>query len=626
MRRRLTEVVLSAAALVVLASCQPAQPWSSELAGVDETGAGSSGLGTSQGAISPDGSKVAFVTSASDLGPTDTNGADDVYVRDLATGVTSLISVNEAATDSGNGASMDPQWSADGKRLAFRSSAADLTSDDPDEPWLGGHDIFVRDLTAGRTTRVDVLREINPSCVEYRCYWGVGAFVMTGDFGRVAYAMTYSEYFRALLVHDVVTGETTRVDYSDPGAPGDAVFSPDSTLLAFTSWSDLVPTDTDGEQDVYVYDVLTGTPSLVSVPVGQEPDPWQSSAPAFSSDSTRVLFESSSDSLGPVDTNDRFDVYVRDLVANTTTLVSANAAGTNSGNGHSSARGAAFTNGDTGVVFTSIADDLGPTDTNGQLDVYHRNLTTGVTTLVSANAGGTGGSGGVSTAVHGRLAGGRVPFLSTADDLGPRDTNGVRDLYARDLATGVTTLISADATGADSGNGAVVAPAPGGRLSVSDDGRRVVFSTSADDLGPTDTNGQPDVYVATLGAADLAVTAHAAPDPVPSGGTLTYAVDVTSAGPDPADGAAVLVVLPEGTEFVGAATTAGSCQPPATENPRAVVCALGTAAVGDVATITVDAHVTATAGSTLSAVALTGSSITDDRAGNNVVVIDTVVA
>ena len=75
----MTEAVLGAAALGLLASCQPAQPWSSELAGVDETGAGSSGLGTSQGAISPDGTKVAFVTSASDLGPTDTNGADDVY-------------------------------------------------------------------------------------------------------------------------------------------------------------------------------------------------------------------------------------------------------------------------------------------------------------------------------------------------------------------------------------------------------------------------------------------------------------------------------------------------------------------------------------------------------------------
>jgi uncharacterized repeat protein (TIGR01451 family) len=149
--------------------------------------------------------------------------------------------------------------------------------------------------------------------------------------------------------------------------------------------------------------------------------------------------------------------------------------------------------------------------------------------------------------------------------------------------------------------------------------------TWASDLGTTDTNGLAETYVATLRAADLEVTAAATPDPVGAGGLLTYQIDLSNAGPDPADELGALVVLPEGSEFAAVTTTAGSCAPPSTENPRAVACTFGTGAVGAVATITVDVQVTAPGGSALSAVVIAGSSTIDDSPGDNVAIVETAV-
>lgn len=621
MRRVWRGAVLGAVAVAV-ASCQPVQPWSSEPAGLDATGAETTEFGTSEGVISPDGTKVAFVTRADDLGPTDTNQADDVYLRDLASGETTLISINEAGTDSGNGLSHTPQFSADGTTLAFVSRAKDLTTDDltPADPLFDAEHAFLYDLATGQTTWVSVFTPPQDS------YQTIVQLLISPDGGSVLYTYAWSNgiymYDRGTGVVRNVVGLSTSVP---EWLPGQISFSPDSSRIVFqTRHAGLDPRDTNSENDVYVSDLATDTTTLVSVNVagtaaGNVYDSWNAS---FSPDSTKVVFDSGASDLVADDTNGhQQDVFVRDLVANTTTLVSVDVSGSGVDLG---ARLGSFTGDGDAVVFSSWSADLVPIDTNDQSDVFHRDLVTGVTTLVSVNAAGTDSANGDSEVVPGDLVGGRVAFSSTADDLGPRDTNGLRDLYARDLDSGVTTLLSANAEGTNSGNGEMVHLARPG-MSISADGRRITYVTWASDLGTTDTNGLAEVYVATLRAADLDVTAVASPDPVGAGAPLSYQIDLSNSGPDPAAELGALVVLPEGTEFAALTTTAGSCTPPSTDHPRAVACTFGTGAVGAVATITVDVLVTAPGGSALSAVVIAGSSTIDDSSGDNVAIVETAV-
>ncbi len=163
-----------------------------------------------------------------------------------------------------------------------------------------------------------------------------------------------------------------------------------------------------------------------------------------------------------------------DLVAGTTTLVSERAGGGDSGNGASSE--GSFSPDGMQVVFTSVASDLVPGDTNEESDVFVRDLTTGTTSVVSA------GEGGSDTAVAGSRRGvfasdGEVLFESLAWNLGPTDTNDDWDLYIRNLDAGITSLVSARADGADSGDEASTAGAFGGG--------RVAYQSRATDLAGT---------------------------------------------------------------------------------------------------------------------------------------------
>jgi uncharacterized repeat protein (TIGR01451 family) len=603
-----------------LVGCQPPQPWSSELASVNGAGADAGDHYSDRGVISPDGTKVAFESEAGDLGPHDTNGFLDVYVRDLVTGTTELVSVNAGGTDAGRFQSVSPQFSPDGTAVAFLSFSDDLMPGG-----FTGWDIYLRDLTTDTTTLVSVDDQGG----------GLGGDVLDGpafspDGTRIAFTDA-----RGVYIRDLVADTTTFVT-PDPSGPDAAngpsyepVFSPDGTELAFRSEArNLGPTDTNGEHDVYLADLTTAAITLVSTnAAGTDSGNGSSSSLAFSPDGSQIAFASHAPDLGPVDTNATVDVYLRDRTSGTTTLVSTNAAGTDSGNSYSGGIGRPEFDADgTGLAFSSHASNLGPTDTNGADDVYHRDLVTGTTSLISVDAAGTDSGAGTSLPVAPGSASfdDLVAFTSSAGDLGPRDTNRTGDLYVRDLASGVTTLVSTNAAGTDSGNAASGAGSDA-RAPFSADGRHVVFRSGASDLGGTDTNGLEDVYVATLHAADLTVTATAGPEPAPSGGDLTYRLHVANAGPDPADEASVALLLPEATAFVAATTEAGPCPAPEPDQPRVVVCPLGDLPAGGEAEVTIIATVTAPAGATLTAIAAVRSATIDHHPADNVATVDSTV-
>lgn len=201
-----------------------------------------------------------------------------------------------------------------------------------------------------------------------------------------------------------------------------------------------------------------------------------SGPPAVSGNGRYVAFASAAANLVPGDTNQHEDVFVRDTWTGWTTRVSG-------GDGPAYDTPAISADGNL-IAYVTAATDLVPGDANGQPDVVVTDRRTGRTTGVST--GGDGESfGAPSISADGRI----VVFRSAAGNLVPGDTNGVTDVFARDLRTGAVQRISVAADGSQ-----------GDRLvhhgtAVSADGRYVVFPSAATNLVPGDTNGSVDMFV-----------------------------------------------------------------------------------------------------------------------------------
>jgi len=149
------------------------------------------------------------------------------------------------------------------------------------------------------------------------------------------------------------------------------------------------------------------------------------------------------------------------------------------------------------VAFTSLASDLVTDDGNNLRDVFVRDLDAGTTIVVSLDATNSqtanADSGNLDFSPDGNL----IAFQSFASNLVPQDSNGRRDLFVRDLSTGTTTLLSARADGEDSANDESASPA-WGRPAFDPRRGRLAFVSLATDLGGTDTNSAADVFLASL--------------------------------------------------------------------------------------------------------------------------------
>ena len=205
--------------------------------------------------ISSDGRYVAFKSTATNLVSGDTNGFIDVFVHDRQTGQTTRVSLASDSTQ-GNGDSYSPSISADGRYVAFRSSASNLVSGDTN----GTSDIFVHDRQGGGTTRVSVASDgtqgngdsYSPSISadgRYVAFMSAASNLVSGD-------TCCSDIF----VHDRQSGQTTRVSVASDGAQGNnhswyPSISADGRYVAFHSYaSNLVSGDTNSAPDVFVHD------------------------------------------------------------------------------------------------------------------------------------------------------------------------------------------------------------------------------------------------------------------------------------------------------------------------------------------------------------------------------------
>ena len=463
-------------------------------------------------AISADGRFIAFVSEASDLVANDTNGHSDIFVRDLQSGTTTLVSVNQAGTASGNGFSENPLISADGRFVAFVSEASDLVASDTN----GQPDVFLRDLQTGTTALVSINLAGTDSGNDRSLIPAIsadGRFVAFVSEASDLVAKSDTNNTFDVFVRDLQTGTTTLVGVNQAGTAtanrgsfAPLAISANGRFVAFTTFSsDLVATDTNEASDVFVRDLQAGITTLVSVnsagtDSGKGIDPFfggptGSSNPTLSSNGRFVAFQSgNTDLVETNDTNETSDVFVRDMQTGVTTLVSVNTTGNDSGKsigkpGTGGSLNPVLSADGRFVAFVSNAIDLVPNDASSTGDVFMRDLQTGSTTLVSVNrfgtAGGNGSSGSPVISADGRF----VAFVSQASDLVANDTNGETDVFVRDLQAGTTALVSGNQAGTATGNGRSEFPVING------DGRFVGFLSRASDLVANDNNDRRDVFV-----------------------------------------------------------------------------------------------------------------------------------
>ena len=235
----------------------------------------------------------------------------------------------------------------------------------------------------------------------------------------------------------------TRVSVDSAGNQGNddslrSSISADGRFVAFSSEAtNLVPGDTNNQNDIFVRDLLTNTTSRVSVDSAGNQGNLVSFAPSISANGRFVVLESSASNLVPGDSNNNEDIFVRDLFTNTTTRVSVDSAGNQAiGNFFlplSSLLPSISADGRF-VAFSSEATNLVPGDTNSRSDIFVRDLLTNTTTRVSVDSAGNQGTNESYTpsiSADGRF----VTFSSDASNLVPGDSNNNEDIFVRDLFT-----------------------------------------------------------------------------------------------------------------------------------------------------------------------------------------------
>jgi archaellum component FlaF (FlaF/FlaG flagellin family) len=264
--------------------------------------------------------------------------------------------------------------------------------------------------------------------------------------------------------------------------------SPDGRFVTFSSFAHtLVPGDTNDAYDVFLRDRVAGTTERVSVSdTGAQGDADGSFGSSVSRDGRYVVFMSAADNLVEGDTNGSIDVFVRDRVAGTTRRVSVSSTGEQS-DAPSSVSSTSVSASGRFVVFDSTASNLVPHDTNGTNDVFVRDTATGVTRRVSVSSTGRQArsfSNDSSISADGRM----VAFASDASNLVAGDDNQQVDVFRRDRRTGRTRVVSVSSSGEQ---GDFFSRRP----SLSAHGRYVAFQSQADNLVPGDTNVADDVFV-----------------------------------------------------------------------------------------------------------------------------------
>ena len=402
----------AACALVAVLAMPAAASAAVDITRVSVAGDGAQSTGTAfEGRISADGRTVAFSSIGTDLVPGDTNNSYDVFVHDLASGVTERVSLARNGAELPEGA-YEPAISADGRTVAFQSYGNAVPGDTDRSP-----DVFVH--RAG---------------------------------GELAWA--------------------SEEEIGGPGAPhvlaGYAPsISADGRLVTFEAGVQL-PSGISRSW-VAIRDLATQTTRFVSLGDGGDTDISQTGSPSISGDGSTLVF------YGRRSTTDGWRLYVLDIAAGEITQPVP---------GTRYAFQANLSHDGRYVGFASIEPDLVPGDTNGRYDIFVLDRQAGA--IERATVAGNG-----SQLPRGSADGAISPSGKTVVFAAEHD----RRVYVRDLRAGTTEQVDADLPGQSSfGESALDLDLGGGVISADD--RRVAFSSTYSTLVEGDTNETRDVFVA----------------------------------------------------------------------------------------------------------------------------------
>ncbi len=424
--------------------------------------------------ISPDGHYVAFLSTATNLVPGVTSTAE-IYVRDLWASATLIVSSNAHAYIAGPLRTYSPRLSDDGQWLAFQASAA--TS--PANAYVFRHNI-------GAGTDELISSNAAPPEEDYR---STQTLDMTPD-GRfitfIASTNVGGTTIPCVFRWDGQTGTTILVNIDiNGGVPvGSVAESPlvDATgrYISFKcTGANLTTNQVDSGPHFYVRDLQAGSTTLIDAStngIGSARD--LRSPHCMTPDGRSVAFDCTDADLVPQDDNQAIDVFVRNLATSQCELVSVHATGLDSQTcapANNSAKLSLSADGRF-LAFAATTRAVLGNCTNSYRGVFVRDLVYGTNLLVSVDSNGLPFANGVSTEPSISADGRFVVFTSAANNLVSGDTNGLPDVFRRDLQSGTTTLISQNVAGTGPGNCASHRPR------VSRDGRYVLFYSASTNL------------------------------------------------------------------------------------------------------------------------------------------------
>ena len=453
-------------------------------------------------AMDGSGNLVAFDSTESDLVAGDTNGASDVFVRDINAATTTRVS-KRSNGDEANGTSELADFSDDGAYVLFSSLASNLDSTLTDGN--AQRDVFRHRLGNGATRRVS-LDSTGAEIAEA----SVGGAI-SGD-GQFVWLISYlggnrPQLWRKNLGNDNLLqitdtiGSVSQVDTDLLGTSACFIASERST--------DLVVGDSNARNDVYRATITTG-PTVSITREGQPASGIPSSVLATDSrlldidDAGRTLVVLAQTPQLDAETFPEFSMrnqshaYLVNRFDGAVGSACRNAAGDNT---DGSCRMAGISGDGRYVFFESDGTNLHPDVPDAPVNwtqIFRRDQQSGAVDLITRNTFGVvaANGGGSNQALASNASGSRVVFLSSADDLIAGDTNNLPDLFLWDASTGIRRI-------SERNNGTQADDVPYDRPYMSADGEYIVFAHAADNLVAGDNNGRIDLFLYQVSSSSL---------------------------------------------------------------------------------------------------------------------------
>ena len=408
------------------------------------------------------GRYIAFASAADSLVPNFTNKYRAVFVHDLLGGTNLLVSADINGLANANGVSSDPSISGDGRYVVFASSATNLVAVDNNN----AQDVFVRDSQAGTTTLVSVDASLTSNNNSYSPVISAnGRYVLFHSTAKIATITGPSSGGGDnLFLRDLQAGTTYVLTASSSGIFPiiPAATTPDGHFVAFYG-----PTPFNGTSYLYVWDSQAGATIYTNTSTGTI------TRLAISPDGNRIVYSTSG------------GFYAADRAANANWLMAPSLAGLHAGPQFS---------GDARFLVYSTTSAQVALDTNRIADVYLYDFVTRSNFLVS-QSNLTGAPNGPSDSPAISPDGRFVAFRSFVTNIISGVTNSIPNVFLYDRQTGINTLLSANASGT-TGNNRSLAPMFSG------DGQTVVFQSWASDLMPQDYNQANDMVAVKIATSN----------------------------------------------------------------------------------------------------------------------------